>query len=75
MKKFISFCLKLLVIMTVIAGVVYVIKTYFSSDDEDEFVDDYKDLDFRLDEDLKDVNDREYVTLSNNNESNESESL
>lgn len=55
--------LSLAVIGSAAAGLVYYFKKKEASEDE-AFADDFEDLDFDLDNDLKPVSDREYVPLT-----------
>lgn len=55
--------LGLAVIGSAAAGLVYYFKKKEASEDE-AFADDFEDLDFDLDNDLKPVSDREYVPLT-----------
>ena len=55
--------LSLAVIGSAAAGLVYYFKKKEASEDE-AFADDFEDLDFGLDNDLKPVSDREYVPLT-----------
>lgn len=63
MSKWFKRLLSLAVIGSIIAGVVY----YFQKEDSmesDDYMDDFEDEDFDLDDDLKPVADREYVPLN-----------
>ena len=62
MKKIFKHLLGLASIASVVAGTVYYFKKRNDIDD-DEFDEDFDDEDFDLDNDLKSVSDREYVSL------------
>ena len=61
--KWVKRFLSLAAVCGAVAGVVYYFKKQ-SSDQDDEFADDFEDEDFDLDSDLKPVSDREYVPLN-----------
>ena len=63
MAKWVKRFLSLAAVCGAVAGVVYYFKKQ-SSDQDDEFADDFEDEDFDLDSDLKPVSDREYVPLN-----------
>ncbi|MDE6956863.1 MAG: hypothetical protein K2O96_02025 [Lachnospiraceae bacterium] len=62
MDKFLKRLLGIAAIGAAVAGVVYYLKQNQASDEE--FEDDFEDEDFDLDNDLKPVGDREYVSLT-----------
>ena len=64
MAKWLKKLLGLAAIGGAIAGLVYYFKKVNICDDDDDFVDDFEDEDFDLDNDLKPVSDREYVPLN-----------
>lgn len=62
MEKWLKRLLGITAISALIAGIVYYFKQ--SSVSEDDFEDMFEDEDFDLDNDLKPVGDREYVSLT-----------
>ncbi|MCP1110076.1 hypothetical protein M2145_002163 [Lachnospiraceae bacterium PF1-21] len=63
MKKFFKFMIKLLAVATAVMAAIYFVRTYLMANDTKEFVDDFDDLDFELDNDLK-APEREYVDIT-----------
>lgn len=70
MSKWTKRLLSLAAIGGAVAGLVYLLKKSDSCDEED-YMDDFEDEDFDLDNDLKPVTDREYVPLNTASKSEE----
>ncbi|MFV0364620.1 MAG: hypothetical protein ACK5LL_16240 [Suipraeoptans sp.] len=64
MKAFIKFIIKLLAVVAIITSCAYLIKKFFLDEKEDEFSDSYTDLKYELDDDLKPVTERDYVSIT-----------
>ena len=67
MKKFVKFLLGLTAVAAAVGGILYFLKNVLMKD----YLDDYDDDDF--DNDLQDDDDRDYVTLSPDEESEEAD--
>ena len=67
MKKFVKFLLGLTAVAAAVGGILYFLKNVLMKD----YLDDYDDDDF--DNDLYDDDDRDYVTLSPDEESEEAD--
>ena len=67
MKKFVKFLLGLTAVAAAVGGILYFLKNVLMKD----YLDDYDDDDF--DNDLYDEDDRDYVTLSPDEESEEAD--
>ena len=67
MKKFVKFLLGLAAVAAAVGGILYFLKNVLMKD----YLDDYDDDDF--DNDLYDDDDRDYVTLSPDEESEEAD--
>lgn len=63
-KKLGKFLLGLTAATAAGAGVYYLLKKKYETEPEDEFEDDFEDEDFELDDDLGDVSERGYVSLT-----------
>lgn len=64
MKKFLKFITKAIALAGLATAAAYAIKKLFIDNGDDEFVDDYTDLDYELDGDLQPVPEREYVSIT-----------
>ncbi|HIW20480.1 MAG TPA: hypothetical protein H9887_00430 [Candidatus Dorea intestinavium] len=64
MKKFLKFITKAIALAGLVTGAAYAVKKLFIDNGDDEFVDDYTDLDYELDGDLQPVTEREYVSIT-----------